>query len=42
MSGGGLLESFDEHHVWINGKRSRETSSFIKMPPPDVYFDGPN
>ena len=21
MSGGGLLESFDEHHVWINGKR---------------------
>ncbi|NBD24805.1 hypothetical protein [Paenibacillus glycinis] len=43
VSGGGLLESFDEKHVWINGKRhSRLQSSFIQMPPPDVHYDIPS
>ncbi|MBM7566415.1 hypothetical protein [Paenibacillus sacheonensis] len=43
MSGGGLLEAFDDDHAWINGKRhSRAGSSFIQMPPPDMYIDFSN
>ncbi|AZN41398.1 hypothetical protein [Paenibacillus albus] len=37
MSGGGLLERYDNDHVWINGKPySRTQSSFVHMPAPQI------
>ncbi|WP_219836895.1 hypothetical protein [Paenibacillus sp. R14(2021)] len=40
ISGGGLLEGYDENSVWINGNQhSRSHSSFIQMPPPQVQID---
>lgn len=37
MTGGGLLERYDTHHAWINGKPySRAQSSFIVMPGPEM------
>ncbi|MCM3626496.1 hypothetical protein M3194_03825 [Paenibacillus glycanilyticus] len=39
FTAGGLLEGYDDKHVWIRGKRhSRTSSSFIQMPPPDFDF----
>ncbi|MDQ0885686.1 hypothetical protein QFZ81_000774 [Paenibacillus sp. V4I9] len=42
-SGGGLIESYDEKYVWINGRQHLRTqSSFIHLPPPEVHMIFPN
>ncbi|REE67609.1 hypothetical protein A8990_14236 [Paenibacillus taihuensis] len=37
MAGGGLVERYDNDHVWVNGQQyARAQTSFIQMPSPEM------
>lgn len=37
IAGGGLVDGYDDRHVWINGKPyARTQTSFERMPAPDI------
>lgn len=39
MTGGGIIESYDNNEIQINGKRHSRKSTLIQTPPPDSHFN---